>query len=233
MTRYDSPPAQDHAVFVFSPDVQFRSMTVAALQRAGLLAIGGDNLRLAREYVEQFVAPLLVLAESPSVLARVSRDLRGRCPSVGIVAVSHYASVGQRVRVLSDGADVCLPGDLQIGELSAQLSALARRLGCRLADGVSPALPAWSLVDQGWSLLCPDGTRLGLSAAERVFMHALLSAPEASLRREAMQAMQAGKQVGRRMDMTVNRLRSKAASKGVALPVRAIRGWGYTFTGGT
>lgn len=219
----------DSAVFVFSSDADFRCATLSALAAMGLQAGGSDTLADVRAHVQQSSLPLLVLAEAPQVLARVCRDLRGRNAAAGIVAVAHYADVGQRVRVLQQGADVCLGGDIQIGELAAQLQALARRVGGSVLAAEPPADPGWTLADEGWSLLCPDGTRLALSATERAFMRALLAAPGTRMPRGTP-----GQVMGaRRMDMIVSRLRSKAAGKGVALPVRTIRGWGYAFTGET
>ncbi|MEI2416299.1 hypothetical protein V8Z80_08945 [Orrella sp. JC864] len=220
-------PGDESAVLVFSSDVQFRHATVSALQDAGVGAGWAESLAQARQYVEQAGVPLVVLADAPHVLARICRDLRVRRVSAGIVAVGHYAGVEQRMEVLQHGADVCLNGDLQAGELAAQLQALARRMGASLLPDPVADTPAWELADDGWSLLCPDGTRLALSAAEREFMRALLSAPQACIRREP----DVSGQVPRHMDMTVSRLRSKAARLGVHLPVRTIRGWGYTFTG--
>lgn len=225
-----SPVHDDAVVFVFSSDADFRLATVSALQGLGLPARASDALAEARAYADEADAPLLVLAEAPQILARMCRDLRARSLSLGIVAIAHYADVGQRIRVLQQGADVCMGGDIQVGELAAQLQALSRRRGLSLpADDHGDALPAWTLDDDGWSLLCPDGTRLALSAGERGFLRALLAAPDTRLPRgDIGDAMGA-----RRMDMIVSRLRSKAASKGVALPVITIRGWGYAFTGKT
>lgn len=219
----------DSIVFVFSSDAEFRYATLSALEAMGLQTCGSDALADARAHAQQSALPLLVLAEAPQVLARVCRDLRSRNAAAGIVAVAHYADVGQRVRLLQQGADVCLGGDIQVGELAAQLQALARRVGASVLAAEPPADPGWTMADDGWSLLCPDGTRLALSPTERTFMQALLAAPGARMPRATP-----GQPMGaRRMDMIVSRLRSKAAGKGVALPVRTIRGWGYAFTGAT
>lgn len=98
--------------------------------------------------------------------------------------------------------------------------------------------PAWRLREGGWTLLSPQGQRLGLTTLERLFMLALFNAPNHSLARSELGALGAGRgEAGDRaatsargVDVMVSRLRRKAQALGMPLPLRSVRRWGYMFT---
>ena len=80
----------------------------------------------------------------------------------------------------------------------------------------------------------PFGRSLGLSAQEKIFMHALVEVAGSVVSRERMSQLFSpedpdGFEV-RRIDVLVSRLRSKAQAIGMKLPVVSVRGQGYVFT---
>ncbi|CAB3907275.1 hypothetical protein LMG26788_04596 [Achromobacter pulmonis] len=124
-------------------------------------------------------------------------------------------------------------------ELSSVIRSLARRM--RLAKAPRPvdaetraaADTAWSLQDGGWILVAPDGASLHLSAQERTFLMALMDAAGSAVSRQALAELFLPDSPGgfelRRIDVLVSRLRAKAQSAGLKLPVLSVRGQGYVF----
>ncbi|OZI61986.1 helix-turn-helix domain-containing protein [Bordetella genomosp. 11] len=100
------------------------------------------------------------------------------------------------------------------------------------------AAPSWRLREGGWTLLSPQGQRLGLTTLERLFMLALFNAPNHSLARNELGELAAARgEPGDRsatsprgVDVMVSRLRRKAQAMGMPLPLRSVRRWGYMFT---
>ncbi|ANN68212.1 helix-turn-helix domain-containing protein [Bordetella bronchialis] len=106
------------------------------------------------------------------------------------------------------------------------------------SEAAANAAPAWRLREGGWTLLSPQGKRLGLTTLERLFMLALFEAPNHSLARSELGSLAAGRgEAGERsvtsprgVDVMVSRLRRKAQAMGMPLPLRSVRRWGYMFT---
>jgi DNA-binding response OmpR family regulator len=89
------------------------------------------------------------------------------------------------------------------------------------------------LQDGGWILVAPDGASLHLSAQERTFLIALMDAAGSAVSRQALAELFLPDSPGgfelRRIDVLVSRLRAKAQSAGLKLPVLSVRGQGYVF----
>ena len=104
---------------------------------------------------------------------------------------------------------------------------------------------AWELQESGWVLAAPGGNRLRLTSSERAFMSRLLAAPGRRLSRGELMAS-LGKVARpahgvpetdpgrvsaslRGVDVMVCRLRRKAETHGIPLPLRSVYRWGYMF----
>lgn len=93
----------------------------------------------------------------------------------------------------------------------------------------------WRLTNQGWTLVSPSGRSLGLTTGEREFLSRLMTAPERKISRDALltddmpATADGGAQRSRFVDVMISRLRRKAAHNQMALPIRAVHGWGYMF----
>jgi DNA-binding response OmpR family regulator len=168
----------------------------------------------------------------------VATRLRALSP-VGIVMLTGRSALEDRVRGLEGGADVYMTKPVDLLELSSVIRSLARRM--RLAKAPRPADAetrasadsTWSLQDGGWILVAPDGASLHLSAQERTFLVALMDAAGSAVSRQVLAELFLPDSPGgfelRRIDVLVSRLRAKAQSAGLKLPVLSVRGQGYVF----
>lgn len=97
----------------------------------------------------------------------------------------------------------------------------------------------WRLQHDGWELKSPAGSRVFLSAAERLLMQALAAQPGMPLSRPALcAAMEAAHRrrprpcpaTTRCVDMLVSRLRAKARQTGDELPLASVPREGYALS---
>ena len=199
----------------------------------------------------------VVLAAPHADILIAAARLRTLHPGVGIVAITRAVPAEMRVQLLLCGVDSCLDRDASEREVAAVLQALARRWTSPLADafgravahavGEQSAVPltagqtsgnTWQLQDDGWVLVSPSNRRLALSGSERALVGALMQAPTQRLsRHQLMDAVDVrpgrnGTTRLRYVDVLVCRLRRKAASQDLRLPIRAVHGWGYMFSVG-
>lgn len=157
--------------------------------------------------------------------------------AVGIVMLTGRAALEDRVRGLEGGADIYMTKPVDLLELSSVIRSLARRMrlsrGTPAASGADRATQSWSLQDGGWILVSPDGVSLHLSSQERLFLNALIEASGNVVSRQALSELFSPTNPSefelRRIDVLVSRLRAKAQSSGMKLPVLSVRGQGYVF----
>ena len=167
----------------------------------------------------------------------VATRLRALSP-VGIVMLTGRSALEDRVRGLEGGADVYMtagrPARTELGDPQPGAPHAAGQAP-RPADAETrtPAESSWSLQDGGWILVAPDGASLHLSAQERTFLMALMDAAGSAVSRQALAELFLPESPGgfelRRIDVLVSRLRAKAQSAGLKLPVLSVRGQGYVF----
>ncbi|ANY14941.1 winged helix-turn-helix domain-containing protein [Bordetella pseudohinzii] len=198
----------------------------------------------------------VILAASPREVLVAAARLRTLAPSVGIVALTPPLSSEARVQLLLCGVDTCLEQGSSHQEIAAVLQALARR-GVAQALASPPvqrpsSLPdpnpppgaenghaerGWRLLEDGWVLASPDNARLTLTGAERALLQALVQAPTQRLSREdLLDVVDVRPGRGERarlryVDVLICRLRRKATDRQLRLPIRAVHGWGYMFSG--
>jgi len=202
---------------------------------------------------ERHGSRLALLAAAPGQVYAAAARLRAADTLVGIVVASNFRSYEGRVRAIRCGADTCLPKDSQPEEIAAALYAIGRRVGAVAVPGIpaedaqappDPSLatdpapgPAgkWRLLSQGWVLADPNGMRLSLTTSERDLMLLLLREPGRKVPREELVGACAGANIhggtGRALDVMVSRLRGKARSQGMTLPLRSVFRQGYMFAG--
>ncbi|AZR96183.1 hypothetical protein BBB39_13380 [Bordetella trematum] len=163
--------------------------------------------------------------------------------NLGIIMLTGRGALEDRVRGLEGGADAYLTKPVDLLELSSVIRSLARRMRlARPAAGslmptpvaASPRPSAqWALQDGGWVLSAPDGATLHLNAQERAFLMTLMEKTGEAVTRqvlaEIIQPENPDNFEPRRVDVMVSRLRAKAQSAGLKLPVLSVRGQGYVF----
>ena len=203
----------------------------AALVEA--LALEGYNVRgvsSAEEFAEQ-------VADLPVDLMLVDLNLPGEDgislvrrmkesqPDIGIIMVTARTLSNQKVEGYDSGADVYMTKPVALGELTAAIRSLSKRL---LKSAESNLLTL--NVAQG-HLVGLEGQIVTLSPAEISILCALSRALENRL--EAWQLIEAiGKSADSyaksALEILIVRLRKRMTTAGAApSSIRAIRGWGY------
>ncbi len=230
-------------------DAELRAELAQGLARFGFDALGADvapTSLVAREHCDLYV---LDASQSPEEALAVVARLRATT-STGIVLLARPEQLETRIHGLLIGADAYLVEPVQVRELAAILMAVARRLRphidppatamLRNSLAQTVAMPPWKLTDEDAVLVSPDGMRFDLSHAERIMVAALADRPGETLSREFIGALldqstlhpnedRSGPRPPQRVSMLVSRLRKKAARLGAYLPLRVVRGSGYTF----
>ncbi|AQS51341.1 hypothetical protein PAEH1_06820 [Paenalcaligenes hominis] len=95
----------------------------------------------------------------------------------------------------------------------------------------------WSLIDDGWTLVCPEGLKLVLTTTERQFLSTLCSQPDRRASHDQLLQSISEKNSPEsdavsghnRLGVVISRLKRKATSEGLTLPIRSIYKWGYMF----
>lgn len=153
----------------------------------------------------------------------VAARLRDARPRAGIIILTGYGSEDDQVAALRGGVDQYLVKPVGLEELSACISALARRLG----------VPGWRLNTASRLLAGPGGYSETLSAPEIALMELLArNASQVVHRKTIATAFGAdwNDYDERHLDQLVSRLRRRWRERsGEELPLRTEFGRGYSF----
>ena len=156
------------------------------------------------------------------------RKLRAQGEQLGIIVISDLAGSAQKVAGLIAGADHYVAKPLDLGELSAIVCALSRRIA---AAGVSPC---WTLNATRRRLIPPGKAPIDLTAQAYTVLQAIASGDRRPVHRRKIVEALGGNYLHydqRRIDTQMYELRKTVLNAaGVELPVRAARGQGYQFT---
>lgn len=156
----------------------------------------------------------------------VARQLRAQRADIGIVMLTARGETLDRVRGLSEGADVYLTKPIDIDVLAATLYSLARRLR------TPPPTPGpWRLDAEGWCLLSPSGDAVALTQTESRLLAVLMEKPNQILSREVLIGTLTPNVHAfdpHRLEALIHRLRKKVFHVlGIPLPLTAVPGQGY------
>ncbi|HEX5122434.1 MAG TPA: response regulator transcription factor [Rhodanobacteraceae bacterium] len=222
-------------VYVVGDDAASRERLVFWLSRADFRAAGFAD---AASFQQAFAASRcdLVVVDTERERGLALACLLREHPGIGVVVLSAYADVGARVRSFESGADAHLSKPIDPRELTAQLRALHRRLVGAKRPPAATGSGAWLLKQDGWVIEDPHGAAMHLTTAERAFVACLIASRGAPASRdELLESLGDNPRDAdpHRIDVLVNRLRRKAASLGMTLPLHAVRGRGYVLANGT
>lgn len=156
--------------------------------------------------------------------------------SMGIIMLTGRSMRTDRLHGLSVGADHYLvkPAD------PAELEMVIRNLHRRIRGPEAASRPeetgreVWGFNTKRWTLSCPRGTKVSLSAAERHLLERLLERAGEPVARADLVAPGSRQDLdsGRGLDLLVFRLRRKVEREcGLSLPVLSARSIGYVFAG--
>lgn len=236
--REDMAPA-DTRVLLVEDDAELRGLLAGALAAEGFQVDHAGSVAEARRVLSRAPIGVVVLdVQLPDGSGfAVASYLRKQRPATGIIMLSRLSDPAWQVAGLDVGADVYLPKPLDGEVLCAAVRSLARRLAVDPGShGQANEVP-WTLGDEGWRLVAPDGRAIPLGSGERTLLQALCATPGRAVSRDtllAALASAAGEPFSsHRLDMLVHRLRRKAAQAGLPpLPLKAIRGRGLVLLHG-
>ncbi|SOD54062.1 DNA-binding response regulator, OmpR family, contains REC and winged-helix (wHTH) domain [Pseudoxanthomonas wuyuanensis] len=235
-------PPDRTRVAIVEDDDELRELMVSDLAERGLAVQGLASAEALYRHLSVQDCDIVVLdvglpGENGYSVARHLRQIS----SVGIVMLTGRGSRGDMVHGLDNGADLYLVKPVDLDVLAAHVSSLVRRLAANAAMAAIPAAaakisaPQWSLGAGGWSLCPPHGSAVALSEAERAFLQPLFAAPGTPVSRETLIRTLSDDPWHfdpHRLEVLLHRLRTRVkAATGLVLPVRAVRGTGYLFTG--
>ncbi|WP_374763689.1 response regulator transcription factor [Yunchengibacter salinarum] len=228
-------------VLVVEDDATSRSLICRFLSERGLTVQALDGGETLMDTVRATGARVVVLdVNLPGENGfSLSRRLRER-EDVGIVMLSLRDSATDVLTGFQAGADHYLSKDTDYLILDAIIRNLLvrvaekRRLIQLVADKGSPG--GWSVGRETMQLALPDGGGITLTASEHRFMVRLAETPGVPVDRGTL-VVAMGKrdteQARRNLDALVRRLRQKVQQRaGLPLPVEAVYGTGYVYTGG-
>lgn len=201
------------------------------LARYGFLATGYASVAAFRAGMERQPADLLVLDVSlpDGDGFSLAREMRQREPGLGVIMLTSLADVSDRIRGLTEGADVYFSKPIEIDLLAAALHSLARRIATPATANRS--LPGWRMSEDQWGLIAPDGTSAALTRSERSLCAELFQHAGALVSREQLILAIADDSDdfdAHRLDAMVYRLRVKARKRcGMELPLTVVHGRGY------
>jgi len=237
------------SIGLLEDDVDFRTELELGLGGYGfeVAFTSGDSAQFQRLF-ESSPVDIVILDANVSGDDGFSVATRLRAlHTVGIVMLTGRTALEDRVRGLEGGADIYMTKPVDLLELSSVIRSLARRMRLSRVAAEQPVVveerPArtvvssqvWSLQEGGWILVDPVGLSLHLSAQERTFLTALINASGSVVSRQRLSELFSPENPSefelRRIDVLVSRLRTKAQSSGIKLPVLSVRGQGYVFAG--
>ena len=169
----------------------------------------------------------------------IAARLRHAYPAMGIIMLTARGEIDTRLEGYQQGADTYLVKPVDWRELLAQIYALHRRI----AISVAPA-PAdgWALKQAGRELVTPQGRSISLTHMEGVVLRVLAQHVGKTVERASLMSEVLGDQAyqldPRRLEVCISRLRQKMLDamdsnpgvKNDQLPLKTVRGAGYTFT---
>lgn len=239
-------PSQALRVIVLEDDPLLRErILMPGLADHGFLVTGSATAaELYRNMLAQrFDIAVLDIGVPDEDGLTVARHLRS-ISNIGIVMLSASQERADRIRAMTDGADMFLSKPIDIELLAASLHSLLRRMqgaaiwqaAQKLAGPVPAPSRGWHLETDGWCLLSPRGAVIALSVPERCIMQQLFAMQGIPVSRSTLIAalsQDAYEFDPHRLEMLVYRLRRKAGEQaGETLPLLTARGSGYVFAKG-
>ncbi|MGO3132318.1 MAG: winged helix-turn-helix domain-containing protein [Alcaligenes sp.] len=188
--------------------------------------------------------------QADNVFLHINR-LRMDFPAAGVIIVRGGKVAGlERGHFLLAGADACFDQETLPVEVVACVQALRRRAYALLRQSlrgpeavtgktviplpkpVEPELQRWDLMEDGWSMMTPQGHTVMLTRGERRIVQVLFAASPQTVERDRLFPLEDGREAtARSVDVLISRLKRKLSSIGEDLPIRSVRGEGYAFVG--
>ena len=215
-------------VIVVEDSDELRLILVAGLSEFGHQVRGVDCGRALDAAMAEAPADMVILdiglpgEDGMSIARRLRRN--SKC---GIVMVTAYGRVDDRVHSFGNGADLYFVKPVDLRELDAALKSLAQRI-------FGQPDSAWRFNARASKLYNPKGIEIALTAQELSFVRKLIETPgENVLRKDIFLALGQPNDhyADRRLETMVSRLRSKVRTADAEneLPVNSRHNLGYAF----
>ena len=232
-------------VFLVEDTVDLREELVFGLTALGLEVRGfGDAAALYRAMAVNGCDVVVIDVGLPGESGfSIGEYLRGNA-SIGIVFLTSYNKLEDRLHGLGLGADAYLIKPIDVRELAATLHAIHRRITAK-AEITQPVnvpfavqdqhevVDAWNLSSDGWFLRNPQGRELVINEAERCLLKIVVEAAGQVVDRETIFSALVKYDSSynmQRLDTVISRLRKRTEqSELVSLPLTYVRGAGYVF----
>jgi DNA-binding response OmpR family regulator len=229
--------SREPKVFACEDSSLMREYIIMGLARFGITVAGVPNGRALDTAMSEQRPDIVILdiglpdEDGYSIAER----LKEKHPGVGIVMLTAWDQLEDRVRGLDAGADIYLAKPVEMRELASAVRSLYRRL---LATKPGSQPGTWRLNPLTSTLAIPSGATICLTDNELRFLNALLEHPGEVVDRAELFRVLGHKPdmyAKKRLETLLSRLRNKIqkASPGESLPVRAQSGHGYVFLGET
>lgn len=229
-------------VIIVEDDLDLREETELGLRSLGFETAGvTDATALYRELInKKYDIVILDIGLPGEDGISILKHLRNSSRQMGIVLLTARGSLNDRVQGLNDGADAYMVKPVDLKELASVLNSLARRLSPATKPVHAPSAPAqantcWKLCRTHWQLISPDNISIPLTPKEYTLLNRLVEkcgqpVPKAHI----IHAF--GGDVDEfdfhRVEVMISRLRRKGkAVTGELLPIKALPGFGFSFTG--
>jgi|SRR5690625_124442 len=211
---------------------------VQALEHSGVQASALHDLMavysLAAEQFTNANRTIFVLqGDAHQVFAGLSR-LRSINQQIGVILLTPVLDENFIIQVMHGGADGYALGNASDSLILALVNNVWRRLNTLTQLEAQNENP-WSFTAKGWVLMSPRGERIDLTTTERQLLDTLFSQPgRRADHRTLLNALEDGESTSlssgqNRLGVIISRLKKKASTLGIELPLRSVHRWGYMF----
>jgi len=211
---------------------------VLALEHSGVQASALHDLMavysLAADQFNHGNRTIFILQGAPHQLFAALSRLRSINQQIGVILLSPVLDENFIIQVLHGGADGYAESNASDSLVLALVNNVWRRMNSASYHGSHSEQP-WTFTAKGWVLVSPKGERIDLTTTERQLLRTLFA--EAGRRadhRTLLDSLEDGKDTPvstgqNRLGVIISRLKKKAESQGIELPLRSVHRWGYMF----
>ena len=217
-------------VLLIDDDASFCDSVKKYFQNRSIEIIAVSDPRLAKAVNFRHFKVILLDIDMPGISGQdLLRDIRTSENPI-VIMVSGHSDEPTRLGCLNQGADFFFSKPVHLEEL---VLVVRRALG---RHDFAPDGQSWTLVQNQSAVAMPDGHLVGLSSSEyRVLEQLIRQAPNPVSKEVLTQAVtgDAGQTAAftRALEVMISRLRKRASSDDVRLPIKALRNVGYVFHG--
>jgi DNA-binding response OmpR family regulator len=219
-------------VLIIEGEIDWRNMLAAHVAGLGYEAAGCSALAQALDILKGG-QPDIMIADAGlpdgSLLPELA-SIRQRFPSMGIIILTATTRLEDRVRGMSDGADYYLVKPVKLEEISATLTALARRMKTAPHQSTRQS-ERWIFNRKSGRLSNDDALSLQFTDKESTALAALLQSPNYPVSHEQMfDLLRSGAEEydAHRIDALIYRVRQKLRSLDDSpIQIRNIYGEGF------